>query len=476
MATIIKDLLNKNSDIVHPRTEDNAVLDGGVSLYSRLRAGTSGQVFMSNGANAPSWQTLDLDYIKIPETIPASSDLNTYQTAGFYYCPANATAATLSNCPTTSAFSLLVEKHAGVKQTLTIYLTNNISTWIRNKYSTTWGTWYQILNATGKAVDADKLDGNDSTYFSTATHVHGNISNAGLIGTTANLPLITGTAGIVQTSSFGNSANTFCQGNDARLSNSRPASDVSAWAKEATKPSYGWDEIGSKPSTFTPSAHDHSWVRVSDIRTTNPTPDATQNNAISTFFNDMYGDTWRSGITVSGWSTGYQVWQLAAPSSNADNEGLFFRVGRGTTWSDWRTILTSANYTSYTVTKTGTGASGTWPISITGTAADSSKLNGVASAEASTVSTIAKRNASGDLNVRLIREEYANQSTISGGIVFRVNNTTDNYLRVCNSVSAIRTFLDVPDTSHTHSYQPTITYGTGNPDGGSVGDVYIKWS
>ena len=39
------------------------------------------------------------------------------------------------------------------------------------------------------------------------------------------------------------------------------------------------------------------------------------------------------------------------------------------TWQDWRKILDSSNYTDYTVTKTGSGASGSWGISITGNAA-----------------------------------------------------------------------------------------------------------
>lgn len=42
--------------------------------------------------------------------------------------------------------------------------------------------------------------------------------------------------------------------------------------------------------------------------------------------------------------------------------------GTNTSWSDWVTMLTSANYTSYTVTKTGSGASGSWGIDITGRA------------------------------------------------------------------------------------------------------------
>lgn len=39
-------------------------------------------------------------------------------------------------------------------------------------------------------------------------------------------------------------------------------------------------------------------------------------------------------------------------------------------WGAWKKIVSSTNYTDYTVTKTGTGASGTWGISITGNAAN----------------------------------------------------------------------------------------------------------
>ena len=54
-----------------------------------------------------------------------------------------------------------------------------------------------------------------------ASHSHGNITNDGKVGTTANKPLITGTDGVVQAGSFGNAANTFCEGNDSRLSDAR---------------------------------------------------------------------------------------------------------------------------------------------------------------------------------------------------------------------------------------------------------------
>ena len=46
---------------------------------------------------------------------------------------------------------------------------------------------------------------------------------------------------------YGSAAGTACQGNDSRLSNARPASDVYSWAKASSKPSYTWIEISNKP-------------------------------------------------------------------------------------------------------------------------------------------------------------------------------------------------------------------------------------
>lgn len=43
-------------------------------------------------------------------------------------------------------------------------------------------------------------------------------------------------------------------------------------------------------------------------------------------------------------------------------------------WSDWLTVLDSANFNSYAPTKTGGGASGTWGISITGNASTATKI------------------------------------------------------------------------------------------------------
>jgi hypothetical protein len=63
------------------------------------------------------------------------------------------------------------------------------------------------------------------TDYAATSHTHGSITNDGKLGTTTNLPLITTTGGTISTGSFGTAANTFCAGNDTRLSDARtPAS------------------------------------------------------------------------------------------------------------------------------------------------------------------------------------------------------------------------------------------------------------
>lgn len=61
-------------------------------------------------------------------------------------------------------------------------------------------------------------------------------------------------------------------------------------------------------------------------------------------------------------------------SNPAANEMLFYTSNGSGYTSAWTRVLTHRNYTNYTVTKTGGGASGTWGISITGTAASARKI------------------------------------------------------------------------------------------------------
>lgn len=62
------------------------------------------------------------------------------------------------------------------------------------------------------------------------------------------------------------SSHTHTRSQITNFPSSLPASDVYAWAKASSKPSYSWSEITSKPSTFTPSSHTHPLSGISDLQ------------------------------------------------------------------------------------------------------------------------------------------------------------------------------------------------------------------
>lgn len=166
---------------------------------------------------------------------------------------------------------------------------------------------------------------------------------------------------------------------------SLPASDVYAWAKASSKPSYSWGEITGKPSTYTPSSHNHTVIQGTSSTSAVP---GKANDGFCEFYynvnnglaNNMPSSNNANAIISISRHAGDYTSQLGFSS----NGNLYYREGVGAT--AWKTILTSSNYTSYTVTKTGSGASGTWGINITGssgsctgnaaTASNASKVNG----------------------------------------------------------------------------------------------------
>jgi len=65
----------------------------------------------------------------------------------------------------------------------------------------------------------------------------------------------------------------------------------------------------------------------------------------------------------------------------ASNATKWIRFWNNYSWSSWHKFLSSFNYTDYTVTKSGSGATGTWDISISGnatTATTASRVSGAA--------------------------------------------------------------------------------------------------
>ena len=84
---------------------------------------------------------------------------------------------------------------------------------------------------------------------------------------------------------------------------------------------------------------------------------------------------WGHVMTWSGYN-GYTMYQMSGSSGAGADVELYVRNetnhGRGA-WSSWRRLLHDNNYNSYSPTLTGTGASGTWGISITGNSATTSQ-------------------------------------------------------------------------------------------------------
>jgi len=178
--------------------------------------------------------------------IAAGADLNTVTTAGWYKCSASATAAGLKNCPTKIAFAMEVLLNAGVTQKVYEYTSSVPKVYIRNFYYSAWGEWKRIYTTADKPT-------------------------AGEIGAAA-------------------SSHTHTKAQITDFPTSMPASDVYAWAKAPTKPSYtkgevglgnvdntadsaksvkyatsagsagavAWANVSGKPTTFTPSAHNHN--------------------------------------------------------------------------------------------------------------------------------------------------------------------------------------------------------------------------
>lgn len=154
--------------------DDNLIIDNGgktllaiVPSSGGFSSGSAGQLVIGNtntplnlrgsGSyplfnNYPIAMVSDLSG-QIPNKaieIAANSDLNNITTPGFYYCPLNALAETLKNCPTKLAFSLRAYKDANsVNQIVTVFYAN-ARMYFRGGYiedqtkELKWSSWKEI--------------------------------------------------------------------------------------------------------------------------------------------------------------------------------------------------------------------------------------------------------------------------------------------------------------------------------------------
>lgn len=248
--------------------------------------------------------------------------------------------------------------------------------------------------------------------------------------------------------------------------------DENNWASYVT-----WSTLPGKPSTFAPSAHDHS--RVLDVSNSSATTFAYSKSGLN------YGDfTWlaawngyelravnkslfaaahdhpyirtysgtdvnvtttygyygvmttQSGITSSWWHVLQMDWnggaswrsQLALPTQHRN--GVYYRSDNaGTTFSAWVKLLDENNYIDYTVTKTGYGASGTWDINISGIAARASIANNLSIAHDSVYANDSDWAVSmyydGTFNQFLDTEGHQFYADIAGKVKIYQNNSSN---------------------------------------------------
>lgn len=167
----------------------------------------------------------------------------------------------------------------------------------------------------------------------------------------------------------------------------------------------------------------------------------TINNTAGSFTFEGSGAPWDGtdwiGLQVG---SGVDKFQL-----HADGVSLEYRQndsgGENTAdWGVWQKILSSGNYTDYTVTKIGTGASGTWGISISGNAATATK---------------ATQDAAGND----IQNTYLPKTTVATGTQYLQVEYKDNGIALGPS-GLMRI--------------PTVAYNTATPGYTSGGETFFK--
>jgi hypothetical protein len=284
-------------------------------------------------------------------------------------------------------------------------------------------TGYTFANLATKPTT---LTGYGITDAATSTHVHGNITNAGAIGATSGLPIITTTSGVLTTGAFGTAAGSFCQGNDSRLSDTRNTTNLITFnnggAGGATGSTFNggaaltvsYNSIGAPSTTGTGASG--SWginvtgssasctgnaatvtsITSAQVTTAlgytpynNTNPSGYISNSISSNFTttgrfvgnalqfDTY-NTWVGGgaggaAIVNSNEASYQALMIVGNSSGGGSRRVrvwdeFYVMG-SVAQVNGNQILHAGNYTSYSPSLTGSGASGTWGISVTGSSA-----------------------------------------------------------------------------------------------------------
>lgn len=261
---------------------------------------------------------------------------------------------------------------------------------VRSHWDSRWKTWTTILgnNNYTDYVNTTNFPGLNKVGTVTSVTVTGSngLSGTGTITTSGTITL--SNAGVRSTTINGNYLRVNTNGTNADLTipYATTSSSAAKWTTARTltvgnlaktvdgSANVSWPlhdillsstQIGTSTSwdIYTPGVY---YVASSSAFTGTGNPEST-NGGITPY---RYGQLI---ISKAGNGGVAQFYISHCDSENTDLFGIKFRTGWNNRYlGTWESILDTSNYTYYTVTKTGTGATGTWNISITGNAASAS--------------------------------------------------------------------------------------------------------
>ncbi len=339
----------------------------------QLAAGTSGQVLRSNGAAAPSWVT--------------ATNANTASAIVQRDASGNFSAGTITCGNLLSGFATITPNTSGVSTGLTVvngditaYRTGGTQGVV---YLSSAGTRYLYWDGTnynlnGAPVVASNITAAGNVTGSSASCT-GNAATATVLQTarTINGTSFNGSANITVTA---NTTNTLTLGSyltgtsfngSAAVTAAVDATSANTASKVVARDASGNFSAGTITATLTGQAASATVLVSQDIRTLSPSSTTVSRLA--------FGFTSWANNNTSPWADYLAMRSYQDASGGNDNllllnkSTIAMRVyqqafGSATAYSSFADVLMTNNYNSYAPTLTGTGASGTWGISVTGSA------------------------------------------------------------------------------------------------------------